>query len=230
MLRPLIKWLLLAFSCGCINTGGFLACRRFVSHVTGFATLLGIDLVSHDWVSALAVITVPFYFLAGSAFTAWIVERRIQRGTNPFYALPLTVAGLLLVLAAIGGQYGSFGAFGAESNLGPYYLFVVTLCLACGILNAAVTVGTGTILRASHLTGTTTDFGTGMVRWLCMPADSLERYLEYRLNCMRGATIFFFVSGAVAGAYLVPRWHYAGFWAPALVVFGVAAGLASKRI
>ena len=230
ILHPLFKWLLLAFACGCVNTGGYLACHRFVSHVTGFATLLGLNLGRRKWLEAVAVMTVPLYFIAGSMFTAWIVERRIQRGTNPHYALPLSVAGALLVLAAIGGSAGSFHAFGGEAELGSDYVLIVTLCLSCGIQNAAVTVGTGTILRSSHLTGTTTDLGTGLVRLLCMPTGSVERHLEYRFNCMRAATIAFFVAGAIAGAYIFPRWEYAGFWAPALIVFGVAAGLARKKI
>jgi len=40
--QNLYLWFLLAFQGGALNAGGYLAVHRFVSHVTGFATLAGI--------------------------------------------------------------------------------------------------------------------------------------------------------------------------------------------
>src|SRR4051812_40960898 len=99
LLRALLlltRWFLLAFGSGAVNTGGFLACGRFVSHVTGFATLFGMNIARWQWLEAVSVFTVPLYFLLGSMFSAWMVDRRIQQGQNPFYALPLVVITILL--------------------------------------------------------------------------------------------------------------------------------------
>ena len=40
--KTYLDWFLLAFLGGHVNAGGYLACHRFVSHVTGFATLAGV--------------------------------------------------------------------------------------------------------------------------------------------------------------------------------------------
>ncbi len=217
---PWAHWFLLAVSAGFINTGGFLACRRFVSHVTGFATMHGIDLYNGNWAGALSMAAVPLYFLLGCMFTAWVVDQRIQQGRNPLYALPLGVIVLLLGLTAAGGRYGYFGPFG-EYDQKADHLLLALLCLACGIQNSVVTTATGAILRSTHLTGTTTDLGTGIVRCLFMRRGSPERRLERRFNLMRAGQILAFIVGAGAGAYVYPQLHYVAF------VFPAAAALLS---
>jgi uncharacterized membrane protein YoaK (UPF0700 family) len=221
-----LRWLMLAFASGIVNTGGFLACGRFVSHVTGFATLFGMNIARWQWVQAASVFTVPLFFLVGGLFSAWMVDRRIQRGQNPFYALPLLVVTLLLVTATVGGHLGWFGKFGGEADLREDYAVLVLLCLASGIQNAVVTTATGTILRSSHLTGTTTDLSTGEMRSFLMPKGSIERQLENRLNWMRASTILFFVAGAVVGAFSFAHWQYLGFLIPATISLGVSIRIA----
>ncbi|NDE13437.1 DUF1275 domain-containing protein [bacterium] len=57
--RAQLAWYNLAFTAGMINSGGFLACRRFVSHVTGFVTLSGVDFVQHSWREGLSALFHP---------------------------------------------------------------------------------------------------------------------------------------------------------------------------
>ncbi|MDF3058229.1 MAG: hypothetical protein K0R17_2444 [Rariglobus sp.] len=213
-IAPLVHWFLLAAGAGLINTGGFLACRRFVSHVTGFATMHGIDLAEGNWAGAVSMAFVPLYFLLGCMFSAWVVDRRIQRGLNPLYSLPLGTIVVLLVFVAVAGGRGLFGVFG-EYDLKANHLLLALLCLACGIQNAVVSTATGLILRSTHLTGTTTDLGTGLVRCLWMPKNSPERRLEGRFNWMRAGQIAAFILGASIGAYVFPNWHYLAFALPA---------------
>ena len=99
---PLAHWFLLAAGAGLINTGGFLACRRFVSHVTGFATMHGIGLAEGNWADAASMASVPLYFLLGCMFAAWVADRRIQKGLNPLYVLPLAVIAAFILGASIG--------------------------------------------------------------------------------------------------------------------------------
>jgi uncharacterized membrane protein YoaK (UPF0700 family) len=57
-----IVWMSMAFQAGVLNIGGFMACQRFVSHVTGFATLFGLEVsqsASHLYAGTLAV---PVFF------------------------------------------------------------------------------------------------------------------------------------------------------------------------
>ena len=219
---PLTQWFLLAAGAGLINTGGFLACQRFVSHVTGFATMHGIDLAGGHWAGAISMAVVPVYFLLGCMFSAWVVDRRIQQGKNPLYALPLGVIALLLGFVALAGEQGAFGVFG-EYTPGLDHLMLAVLCLACGIQNAVVTTATGAIMRSTHLTGTTTDLGTGIVRSLLMPPGSPERRLERRFNWMRAGQIAAFIAGAYIGAYVFPQWRYLGFALPAGIALLSAA-------
>lgn len=226
-MAPLTDWFLLAGSAGFINTGGFLACRRFVSHVTGFANMQGVALAERNWPGALSMASVPLYFLLGCMFSAWVVDRRIKQGRDPLYALPLSLIATLMCLVALGGEQGIFGPFG-EYDVGLHHVLLAALCLACGIQNAVVTIATGSIMRSTHLTGTTTDLGTGLVRCLLMHRDSPERQLERRFNWMRFGQIAFFIMGACAGAFVFPEWQYLGFTIPGGIAL-LCAGLIRLR-
>mgnify|MGYP003346232386 FL=1 len=171
--------------------------------------------------------SVPIYFLLGCMFSAWVVDRRIKQGRAAFYALPLILIALLLGLVAILGEQGIFGPFG-EYTLTRHHWLLAALSLACGIQNAVVTSATGSIMRSTHLTGTTTDLGTGLVRCLLMPRDSPERQLERRFNWMRFGQIASFIVGACAGAYVFPHWQYLGFTIPSGIAL-LCAGLIRLR-
>ncbi len=221
-LIPFIKWFFLTFGSGWVNTAGFLAAQRFVSHVTGFFTLVGISVEQTKWIDAASFATVPVYFLVGCVYSSALVDRRIQLGKNPWYAVPLLSIAFVLSAAAFLGWYGYFGKSPGEDPLSTQYPLLVLLSFASGIQNALVTHASGTIIRSSHLTGTITDLGIGLARASFQPLYSVERRLEGRLNLMRFATIIAFVTGAIAGAYSYPRWEYLSFLGPAGIAFGVA--------
>ncbi len=216
------KWFFLAFACGSVNTGGYFAAVRFVSHLTGFATLLGVGLGKSAWFDVFEVSTVPLFFMLGCAISGWMVDGRIQRGLAPRYAAPLLLASGLLVYAALGGSSGWFGVFGEALDLKRDYFLLVSLCMSCGLQNAVVTMASGTLMRASHATGPATDISTGLVRAVLHPRGSLERRLETRLVAMRAACLGAFIAGAITGAWIYLRWQYLGFLLPAVIVLAVA--------
>ena len=78
-----LHWYLLSFNGGCINAGGFLATGRFVSHVTGFATLFGVSAVEHDLNSAIGLLSVPFFFLMGAFAAGLLIDRRLYFQQRP---------------------------------------------------------------------------------------------------------------------------------------------------
>jgi uncharacterized membrane protein YoaK (UPF0700 family) len=47
--------MMMAFQAGVLNIGGFMACHRFVSHVTGFATFFGYELNTNDSYHAIGM-------------------------------------------------------------------------------------------------------------------------------------------------------------------------------
>jgi uncharacterized membrane protein YoaK (UPF0700 family) len=60
-----ILWCLLAFQAGFINAGGFIACHRFVSHVTGYGTHVGLSFSQEGFWLALEMMVAPSHSLPG---------------------------------------------------------------------------------------------------------------------------------------------------------------------
>ena len=224
-LSAIKKWLCLVFASGCVNSGGWIAAAKFTTHVTGFATLFGINLSRHHWFEAMAISSIPVYFMAGAMLSALMVDRRIQRDLPPLYGLPILLSAGLLALAALGGESGWFGMFGKDSVISDEYVLLLVLALASGLQNAAVTTATGAVMRATHMTGLTTDLGLGLVRYFYLSGP--ERRIEVRATMVRTLTLLFFLGGSVAGAYFFLTMQYQGFLVPAGISFVVA--LATTR-
>lgn len=212
------KWLAITFAAGNINSGGWLLLSRFLTHVTGFATLIGIEMAENKFVEALAVASVPVFFMGGCMIAAFLTDRRMQRGLDPMYATPLLAASALMGGGGILGARGFFGGGQGEHD----YLLLAALSLACGLMNAVVTVATGTVMRATHMTGLTTDLGIGLVRAHFLDDQAGEVFLERRANLMRLASLASFILGSVIGCYLFLDMTYMAFLVPAAIVGFVA--------
>ena len=95
-----LHWFMLSFSGGCINAGGFLATGKFVSHVTGFATLFGVDVIHNQIHAAMGILSVPLFFLMGAFIAGLLIDRSIHQGKNPHFDW---VMGLSSTFALFGG-------------------------------------------------------------------------------------------------------------------------------
>jgi uncharacterized membrane protein YoaK (UPF0700 family) len=210
----IFHWLLLSFLAGNVNSGGLLACGRFVSHVTGFYTLFGQSAADVTWDSALGLLSIPFYFLIGVMVSAYLVERPVHRGEKTHYALVMGLVVVSLTLAALLGNQGYFGAFG-ETHLKTEYLLLALLCMGSGLLNGAVSVASGHTVRVTHMTGNTTDLGIGLVRTWSLEKNSVRYQDEMRAVGLRAGIIGAFALGSAIGAFLFLRFHYLGFLLPA---------------
>ncbi|MBX7148824.1 DUF1275 domain-containing protein [bacterium] len=208
---------LLSILAGCVNAGGFMASGRFVTHVTGFATWFGMDLIQNKWLAAFGTLSVPLFFLLGTMLSAFLVDRRILMGKKPAYTLVMVLITLCLLTVAIEGYFNFFGIFGGEVNIKQHYVLLILLCGASGLQNAAITTFYGAQVRTTHLTGITTDLGIGLVR-LFSPQPDIEKHQgEIRANILRLLVIVSFVMGSIAGAYLFLKLQYLGFLIPALL-------------
>src|SRR4051794_20811225 len=134
-----LHWFLLSFNGGCINAGGFLATGRFVSHVTGFATLFGVDVTSRQIDAAAGILSVPLFFLLGAFIAGLLIDRPVYRGKKPHFDWVMGLSALCLFGAAGGGEMLQFGSFGEVAKLKESYLLLALLCLASGLQNAAIT-------------------------------------------------------------------------------------------
>lgn len=215
--KTYLDWFLLAFLAGSVNTGGYLACHRFVTHVTGFATLAGIGAAHGSWSDAIGMLTVPIYFLFGVMLSAYLIERRIYEGKKPLYSWVMGGVTILLTIAGAGGALGWFGAFGVTVEIKQDYFFLALLCAASGLQNAALTSASGATVRTTHLTGITTDLGIGLIRAATLDVKHPRRKYEVKSNWLRVGTIGAFMFGSGVAAVLFIYLGYLGFILPAAI-------------
>ena len=162
-------WFLLAFQAGSINAGGFMACHRFVTHTTGFATHFAYELATHHEGAALGMLSVPFFFLIGSLISSYFVDLPLSLGKNPNHMLPCALIVFCLASALFLGATGYFGDFSNDMKIREDYGLLALLCLASGLQNAMLTNAKGMVVRTTHLTGVTTDLAVGIVRSFLVP-------------------------------------------------------------
>lgn len=210
--RNLFIWFLLAFQGGCLNTGGFLAVHRFVSHVTGFATLAGVAGAEMDWSTMFGMILVPIFFLMGVMISAWNVERQRIRNATPRYSFIFSIIFFNILLIAVLGTLGYLGEFGEPLSYYRDYYLLFLLSFTCGLQNAVISSASGAVIRTTHLTGPTTDFGIGLVRiWSNRKTPNKEEM--FATWCRLGIYVSF-VLGSLISAYLFIHFKFAGFYLP----------------
>lgn len=211
-------WFILSLQAGWINAGGFLACHRFVSHITGFATQFGSDIAFFKWQEAWGMLTVPLFFIAGSMISAFYVDRRLKQKKQAEFHFLLLLMSFFLAAVTILGSIGAFGIFGAELDLVSHYVLVSLLCLTSGIQNAGTSTATKRMIRTTHLTGVATDLGIGIVRLLSEKDKSLKKE-ELDMNNVRMLLIISFILGSAIASFAFLKWNYLGFIFPCLISF-----------
>ncbi len=207
-------WLTMAFQAGFLNTGGFMACHRFVSHVTGFATFFGIEASHGNFNGALGMLVVPGFFLLGSVIAGELVDVRIKLHKKPKYFLTFGLIFSLTVVVYLAGILGVFGDFAEPLTIKNDYFLLALLCMVCGIQNGTITTVSRSVVRTTHLTGITTDLGLGIVRVLHGEKLPSLRDDEVKANLMRIGIIIFFGVGSTIGSLTFLKMGYAGFIVP----------------
>ncbi len=216
-------WFLLAFQGGALNTAGYLAVHRFVSHVTGFATLAGVAGAKAEWTTMFGMILVPLFFLMGVMISAWNVERQRIKNSTPRYAFVFSIIFVNILVLALLGIMGFLGEFGESLTTGKDYLLLFILSFTCGLQNAVIASASGAVIRTTHLTGTTTDFGIGLVRMWTMRRDFRNR--EHFATWCRFGIFWSFVIGSFISALLFINFKFYGFFLPLMITLFTALRL-----
>ncbi|MGZ3690058.1 MAG: YoaK family protein [Pseudobdellovibrio sp.] len=209
-------WAIMAFEAGCINGGGFLACHRFVTHTTGFATQFGYDLAAMKWTDALAMITVPVFFMTGAMVGAYFVDRPLHRQQPARFHILFFLMAFFLTSVTLLGSSGVFGAFGQDLDVVKMYSLIALLCLSSGMLNACSTTASKSYVRTTHLTGYTTDLGISFMRLFSLK-DEDKIKTEKNANSIRLLVIISFITGTAVSCFLFLKVGYLGFMIPALI-------------
>lgn len=198
-------WPLFCFQAGLINSGGFLASHRFVSHITGFGTRVGAEFVNQNILLGLEMLIIPFGFMLGCLVAGYYSEIK-----NNKFVPPLLLMSLILFLVSGMGYLNFLGPFGEPLILKRDFLLLFLLCFSCGLQNSLLTSITGGMVRTTHMTGIATDLSLSLVR-LFKNEDPTEKiWFKFRL-----LKIVLFAFGATTGAILFSELKYLGFVIPA---------------
>lgn len=198
-----------------VNATAFLATQRFVTHVTGTATRLGMALASFWLAVDFAVVLV--FFILGAMTASVLIDVRAHRGRTPWYSAPLFLTASLIAGVGVAGRAGFFGPFGGAVDQPADFVLLSVLSFAMGLQNGAVATSTGLVVRTTHLTGPATDLGLGLAELLFVDAQA-RRPLVKRNVFLRASKILSFVAGAALAVPLANAFGYLAFIAPALVV------------
>ncbi len=217
-------WALLAFQGGYVNVGAFLSLHIFVSHITGYSALLGVEIEQQDYSKAVYFSVVPIFFLAGAFFSSLFTEIRKKRHLPPVYIQILSCLSTLFGVVSLLGVSGYFGEFGVGFDAFHDFVFLSLLAFSCGAQNAIFTHYSKSIIRTTHMTGITTDLGIGLAKYFITRDDD-----EGRINKIRIDLILSFLLGSLAGAFIFPQIQYLAFLVPAALSFGIGLRLYFTR-
>jgi len=189
----------LAFIAGAINAGGFLAVRRYTSHMTGIVSSMADSIALGDPGTILTGVGAVLAFLSGAACCAILINFSRRRRMHSEYALPLLLeAFLLLIFGVAGARVGHQGAWAITA-------LVLVLSFLMGLQNAVVTKLSNAVIRTTHVTGIITDMGIQLGRMAYWNAPSRVGLPKVgadagRLRMLATLLSCFFVGG-VSGAF-----------------------------
>jgi uncharacterized membrane protein YoaK (UPF0700 family) len=218
--RNIGSWSALAFAAGFVNAVAFLACQRFVTHVTGILTHAGVD--EGRWTLFAEYLAVLLCFIAGAMTAVLVLDGRRLRGLPSLPWVPLSTVSVLLAGCALAGHLGLFGAFGAEVESRRDFVLLWILAFAMGLQNASVGNATGSLVRTTHMTGTATDLGVALAFLMLRDTSPDTRYAAKRTLILRGSKVIAFILGGVGAALVVPSLAYLSFLIPSGICLGVA--------
>ena len=199
--------ILLSSVAGFVNAAGFLGFSALTTNVTGHAALFAEQIARQDWNSAGTVAVWMLLFLAGAWSSSWIISR-IGHHERFSFAVPIFLELMVLTFCAF---YGSWREFIFSRSF-----FVGGLLFSMGLQNSLVSVISGSVVRTTHLTGTFTDLGIELARLkFNKAAGQGELVAKIKLHL---SIVFFFMLGALFGAYLFGHILFKSFLIPVCVL------------
>jgi uncharacterized membrane protein YoaK (UPF0700 family) len=210
-LRHVPSWLLLTGAAGMVNSIALLATDRFVTHVTGTATRVGMAFASFWLAADFAIVLVCF--ILGAMAASCLLDVRADHGRSPLFGVPLFVTAGLVAAVAIAGRLGWLAPFGGAVDQPADFVLLSALSFAMGLQNGAVATSTGLVVRTTHLTGPATDLGLSLAAALFGRAEG--RDLAKRNAALRAGKIASFVLGAALAVPLARAFGYSAFLVPA---------------
>lgn len=211
-------WCILAFHAGYLNAGGFISSHRFVSHMTGFGTAVGISVSEHDYWIALEMLLAPISFLVGSALAGYLVDRKIIQDRQPKVTKGVLIIILMNTIIFLGGISGYFGEFAEPLLLQRDFALLFMLSFVCGLQNGLFVSLTSGQIRTTHITGLVTDVGLSLARSIVIKNHDLKK-TEKKRNGLRIRKVLSFSVGSLISAVIFNRLGYWGFLGSLFISF-----------
>ena len=215
----LILGLILAFTAGAINAGGFLAVGQYTSHMSGIVSSLADNAVLGLLPLVGLGLAALFAFIAGAMCSAILINWGRRNMATRQYAYPIALEALLLLL---------FGLLGSTSMDHALFEAVAAplLCFIMGLQNATITKISEARIRTTHLTGMVTDIGIECGKWLYRSgrphdADLAPVRADHAKLKMLSWLVGLFLIGGITGALGFGRLGYVFSIPLALVLFGL---------
>lgn len=204
---------LLGLAAGFVNAAGFLAFSVLTTNVTGHAALFAERLAQGDWQTARVIALWMFLFLAG-AFISSLIVSGVGKNQRFSYTIPIIIEMLILsAVAVFGYQY--------NGSLLAKEIYAGSLLFAMGLQNSLVSMVSGSVVRTTHLTGTFTDLGIELAQVL---RNTEEKHALIAKIKLRLTIIFFFMTGALAGAFMFRYYSFYSFFVPVIILFFTLIG------
>jgi uncharacterized membrane protein YoaK (UPF0700 family) len=213
-LRHVPSWVMLCFAAGAINGSALLACERFVTHVTGTVTRIGMEFTELWLMFDFALVLL--FFVSGAAASGLLLQGRAYRAKRPLFSLPLWLVAALTATIALAGHHGLLGDFGGTVDQAGDFVLLCVLSFAMGLQNAAVATSTGQLVRTTHLTGPATDLGVHLAE--LVSASGRARDVARQHALLRAGKIVAYAVGAGVAVPLARRYGYLSFLLPATVI------------
>lgn len=180
---------------GAINAGGFLVVGQFTSHMSGILSLMAEDVASGAVGLLMAGAASMFFFIAGAASSAVMINWARKRRLEAEYATPLIAEAILLLF---------FGLLGGNITSVEWLFVPVTVMLLCfimGLQNAMITKLSRAEIRTTHVTGMVTDIGIELGKALYWNSnrrpDMHVRADVAKLRNLSTLVLLFFAGGVV---------------------------------
>lgn len=213
-LRHVPSWLMLCFAAGAVNATTLLACERFVTHVTGTVTRLGMEFAR--WNILVDFMLVVICFVLGSMVAGLLINGRVHCGKPACFSLPLWLTAATTCVVAIAGHAGAFGVFGGRVDQPLDFVLLCSLSFAMGLQNAAVATSTGQLVRTTHLTGPATDLGLHLAELVSVTGPRRTMARQHAL--LRAGKIIAYALGAGAVLPIAQRAGFLALLMPAGVI------------
>lgn len=208
------SWFMLCFAAGAVNGTALLACERFVTHVTGTVTRLGLEFARLTIM--LDFLLVLIAFVAGAMVSGLLINGRAARSQRPYFSLPLWLTAAITGAVGVVGHLGMLGPLGGPVDEPRDFVLLCALSFAMGLQNAAVATSTGQLVRTTHLTGPATDLGVHVAELLF--ASGPARQLAKQHAALRVGKLVAHVAGAALSVLLVQACGFLSLLVPAAVV------------